>query len=76
MTNRIILAAAEVRVDAPIHNGAGTNAHPAHAWETITKVGGVWPDFFNYSDKEVLHGEFWREADEQIVVIRYPKTNA
>lgn len=41
MTNRIILAAAEVRVDDPIYNGAGTNAHATHAWETITEVGVV-----------------------------------
>ena len=74
MTNRITLAGSEVRVDDHIYNGAGTNAHPTNAWETITEVrqeeGLI---LLITGDKKGLHGEFWLEPEEQVVVIRYPK---
>jgi hypothetical protein len=38
MTNRIIVAASEVRVNDHVYNGTGTNAHPTFAWETVTEV--------------------------------------
>ena len=74
MTNKITVAASEVRVNDHIYNGTGTNAHPTFAWETVTEV--------RLEDGLILvitgnprgpHGEFWLEADEQIVVIRYPE---
>ncbi len=74
MTNRIIVAASEVRVNDHIYNGTGTNAHPTFAWETVTEV--------RLEDGLILlitgnlkgpHGEFWLEPEEQIVVIRYPE---
>ncbi|MCF8177578.1 MAG: hypothetical protein K9J74_03640 [Sulfuritalea sp.] len=77
MTNKITVAASEVRVNDHIYNGTGTNAHPTFAWETVTEVRSV--------DGLVLlitgnlkgpHGEFWLEPDEQIVVIRYPEPAA
>ena len=77
MTNRITLAASEVRVDDHIYNGTGTNAHPTNAWETITEVrleDGLI--LLITGDKKGLHGEFWLEPDEQVVVIRYPKADA
>ena len=73
MTNKISVAAADVRVDDHIYNGTGTNAHPTFAWETVTEA--------RLEDGLVLlitgnvkgpHGEFWLEPDEQITVIRYP----
>ena len=77
MTNRITLAASEVRVDDHINNGAGTNAHPTNAWETISEVSVVdGLVFLITGDKKGQHGEFWLEPDEQTVVIRYPKSNA
>ena len=36
MTNRITLAASEVRVNDHIYNGAAINAHPTNDLETIT----------------------------------------
>ncbi|MCX7163825.1 MAG: hypothetical protein WCI19_04075 [Betaproteobacteria bacterium] len=74
MTNRIIVAASEVRVKDHIYNGTGTNAHPSFAWETVTEV--------RLEDGLIMlitgnakgpHGEFWLEADERIEVIRYPE---
>ena len=73
MTNKISVAAADVRVDDHIYNGTGTNAHPTFAWETVTEA--------RLEDGLVLlitgnakgpHGEFWLEPEEQITVIRYP----
>ena len=73
MTNKISVAAADVRVDDHIYNGTGTYAHPTFAWETVTEA--------RLEDGLVLlitgnakgpHGEFWLEPDEQITVIRYP----
>mgnify|MGYP001591414296 FL=1 len=73
MTNKITVMASEVRVNDHIYNGAGTNAHPTFAWETVTEV--------RLEDGLILlitgnlkgqHGEFWLEPAEQIVVIRYP----
>ena len=76
MTNRITLAGSEVRVDDHIYNGTGTNAHPTNAWETITEVRVVdGLVFLVTGDKKGLHGEFWLEPDEQVVVIRYPKSD-
>jgi len=75
MTNRIAVAASEVRVNDHIYNGTGTNAHPTFAWETVTEV--------RLEDGLILlitgnlkgqHGEFWLEPDEQIVVIRYSES--
>lgn len=77
MTNKITVAASEVRANDHIYNGTGTNAHPTFAWETVTEV--------RVEDGLILlitgnlkgpHGEFWLEADEQIVVIRYPEPAA
>jgi hypothetical protein len=74
MTNKITVAASEVRVNDHIYNGTGTNTHPTHAWETVTEA--------RIEDGLILlitgnlkgpHGEFWLEPDEQIVVIRYPE---
>lgn len=73
MTNRITAAASEVRVNDHIYNGPGTNAHPTFAWETVTEVRSV--DGLVQlitGNLKGLHGEFWLEPDEQIVVIRYP----
>lgn len=73
MTNRIVVMGSEVRVNDHIYNGAGTNAHPTFAWETVTEV--------RQEDGLILvitgnvkapHGEFWLEPDEKIEVIRYP----
>lgn len=77
MTNKITVAAAEVRVNDHVYNGTGSNAHPTFAWETVTEV--------RAEDGLILlitgnakgpHGEFWLEPDEQIVVIRYPEPAA
>jgi hypothetical protein len=77
MTNRIYVAASEVRVNDHVYNGTGTNAHPTFAWETVTEV--------RQEDGLILlitgnvkgpHGEFWLEAEEQIEVIRYPDAEA
>ena len=74
MTNRITLAASEVRVNDHIYNGIAINAHPTNAWETITEArveDGLI--FLVTGDKKgKLHSEFWFEPDEQVVVIRYP----
>ena len=77
MTNRITLKASEVRVDDHIYNGTGTNAHPTFAWETVTEVrleDGLI--LLITGNKKGLHGEFWLEPDEQIVVMRYPQSHA
>ena len=77
MTNRITLAASEVRINDHIYNGTGTNAHPTNAWETITEArveDGLI--FLITGDKKGLHSEFWFEPDEQVVVIRYPAAAA
>jgi hypothetical protein len=77
MTNKITITAGEVRVSDHIYSGPGANAHPTFAWETVTEV--------RREDGLILlitgnlkgpHGEFWFEADEQIVVIRYPEAAA
>ena len=77
MTNRIMVAASEVRVNDHVYNGTGTNAHPTFAWETVTEV--------RVEDGLILlitgnvkgpHGEFWLEAEEQVEVIRYPEPAA
>lgn len=77
MTNRMTLIASEVRVNDHIYNGTGTNAHPTFAWETVTEVR---PEdgliLLITGNKKGLHGEFWLEPDEQIVVMRYPESNA
>lgn len=76
MTNRITLAAAEVRVNDHIYNGAGANDHPTNAWETITEVSLVdGLVFLLAGDKRGQHAEFWFEPEEQVVVIRYPKND-
>jgi len=77
MTNRITLAASEVRLDDHIYNGVGSNPHPTNAWETITEVN-VVDGLIQLvaGDKKGVHAEFWFEPEEQVVVIRYPKANA
>jgi hypothetical protein len=74
MTNRITVAASEVRVNDHIYNGPSINAHPTNAWETISeacvKDGLIL--LITGDKKGILHGEFWFEPDEQVVVIRYP----
>ncbi len=75
MTSKISMAAAEVRVNDHIYNGTGSNTHPTFAWETVTEV--RQEDGFILlitGDMKGLHGEFWLEPDEQIVVIRYPES--
>jgi len=58
-------------------NCTGTNAHPINAWETITEVrledGRI---LLITGDIKGLHGEFWLEPDEQLVVVRYPEYDA
>jgi hypothetical protein len=77
MTNRIYVAASEVRVNDHVYNGTGTNAHPTFAWETVTDV--------RQEDGLILlitgnakgpHGEFWLEPEERIEVMRYPEAAA
>lgn len=74
MSNKITVAARDVRVNDHVYNGTGTNAHPTFAWETVTEV--------RSEDGLILlitgnpkgpHGEFWLEPDEEIAVIRYPE---
>jgi len=78
MTNRITVAAAEVRVNDHIYNGPAINAHPTNAWETISEVcvedGLIL--LITGDKKGILHGEFWFEPDEQVVVMRYPAASA
>jgi len=77
MTNKITLAASEVRVNDHIYNGTGTNAHPTFAWEIVTEVrleGGLI--LLITGNLKGPHGEFWLEPEEQIVVIRYPEAAA
>ena len=77
MTNRIYVAASEVRVHDHIYNGTGTNAHPTFAWETVTEVHNEDGLILLITgNKKGPHGEFWLEADEQIEVIRYPEPAA
>ena len=75
MTNKMTVAASDVRVKDQIYNGPGTNTHPTCAWETITEA--------RQEDGLILlitgnikgvHGEIWLEPDEQIVVIRNPES--
>jgi len=77
MTSKITVAATEVRVSDHIYNGSGSNTHPTFAWETVTEVrqeDGLI--LLITGDIKGLHGEFWLEPDEQIMVIRYPKSDA
>jgi len=77
MTNRFIVAASEVRVNDHIYNGAGTNAHPTFAWETVTEVRSEDGLILLITGNKLgPHGEFWLEAEEQIEVIRYPEKAA
>lgn len=74
MTNRIAVKGSEVRVNDHVYNGPGTNAHPTFAWETVTEVrheDGLI--LLITGNKKGLHGEFWLDPDEEIVVIRYPE---
>jgi hypothetical protein len=60
-----------------IYNGTGTNAHPTFAWETVTEARNVDGLIMLITgDVKGLHGEFWLEPDEQIIVIRYPAAAA
>ena len=77
MTNKITVAASEVRLNDHVYNGTGSNSHPTFAWETVNEVrveDGLI--FLITGDINGLHGEFWFEADEQLVVIRYPAPSA
>ncbi len=74
MTNRITIAAADVRVDDHIYNGPGANAHPTFAWETVTQVNLVDGLIMLTAGRlDATNGEFWFEPDESVTVIRYPK---
>ena len=56
-------------------NGTESNSLPTFAWKTVTEVrveNGLI--FMITGDAKGLHGEFWFENDEQLVVIRYPET--
>jgi hypothetical protein len=76
MTNRITVLGSEVQVNDHIYNGTGTNAHPTFAWETVTEVRSEDGLILLITgNKKGLHGEFWLEPDEQIVVMRYPESN-
>ena len=76
MTNRITLLASEVQVNDHIYNGTGTNLHPTFAWETVTEVRSEDGLILLITgNKKGIHGEFWLEPDEQIVVMRYPESN-
>ena len=74
MSNRMTLVASEVRVNDHIYNGPAINAHPTNAWETISEA--VVEDglihLFTGDKRGILHGEFWFEPEEEVVVIRYP----
>ncbi len=78
MTNRITLAASEVRVNDHIYNGPAINVHPTNAWETISEafVDDGLIHIITGDKKGILHSEFWFEPDEQVVVIRYPAASA
>lgn len=73
MTNRITIAAAEIKVGDHIYDGPSANAHPTFAWETVTQVkreDGLVVVIAGRLDR--ANGEFWFEPDESVVVIRYP----
>jgi hypothetical protein len=73
MTNRITLAAVEVRVGDHVYNGPAASKHPTYAWETITevrRVDGLVLLITGHLDTP--HGEFWFEAEEAVTVMRYP----
>lgn len=77
MTNKITVTASAVQVGDHIYNGTGTNAHPTFAWETVTEARNVDGLIMLITgDVKGLHGEFWLEPDEQIIVIRYPAAAA
>lgn len=73
MTSKITLVASEVLINDLVYNGTGSNSHPTFSWEAVTEVrveDGLI--FLITGDVNGIHGEFWFEADEQIVVIRHP----
>jgi len=73
MTNRITIAAAEVRIGDHIYNGPSASNHPTHAWETVTQVNMVDGLILAITGTlDAPHGEFWFEPDESVVVIRHP----
>jgi len=73
MTNRITIAASDVRIGDHIYNGPNSSNHPTHAWETITRVNAVDGLIVLITGSlDLPHGEFWFEPDESVVVIRYP----
>lgn len=73
MTNRITIAAADVRVGDHIYDGPGANLHPTYAWETITRVNLVDGLIVLTAGRlDGTQGEFWFEPDEAVTVIRYP----
>jgi hypothetical protein len=73
MTNRITIAAADVRIGDHIYNGPGPSAHPTFAWEIVTQVNLVDGLIVVISRSlDSPHGEFWFEADEPVAVMRYP----
>lgn len=77
MTNKISVAASAVQVGDHVYNGPGANAHPTFAWETVTEARNVDGLIMLITgDVKGLHGEFWLEPDEQVVVIRYPAAAA
>jgi len=72
MTNRITIAAADVRVGDHFYNGPTASAHPSFAWETVTQVNRVDGLIVLIAGRLDPHGEFWFEPDESTAVIRYP----
>lgn len=77
MTNRITIAAGEVRVGDHIYNGPSGSNHPTFAWETVTHIesrDGLL--VLITGNPETPHGEFWFEPDEAVVVIRHPPPEA
>lgn len=75
MTNRITVAARDVRVGDHIYNGPSASNHATFAWETITRINEVDGLLVLITGNlDTPHGEFWFEPDEPVVVVRYPPT--
>jgi hypothetical protein len=76
MPNRITLIASAVRVNDHIYNGTEIYAHPTFAWQTVSEVRSEDGLILLITgNKKGIHGEFWLEPDEQIVVMRYLESN-
>ncbi len=73
MTNRITVAAADVRIGDHFYNGPGASTHPTFAWEAVTRVNLVDGLIVLITGSlDTPHGEFWFEPDESVVIMRHP----